>query len=411
MGLGVAVMLGGCGNAKSSGSASAKPSTAAPTSLHVQAGLSNSAAGLMNALDKIADGGTITLAAGTYDLDQLLTIDKSVQLVGAGMSKTLVVSTVKGKGVLFTGDHHFSASGITFSHQGAAPGDVVWVDAGTVDFENCRFTGAMSGGPNVADEALWLRGSTTGVVENCTADQSDVGIGISGAATPVVQGCDCTSDSEAGVNVYGAGRPLLRFDRCSGNDQLGIAVQDRAHVMIQSCKCNAEKYGIAALGTTTGSISYCICKGNTAAGIAITGSAHVVVDSNTCSSSDDGDGIDVNGTTKVTLTDNECENDKGVGIEFWGAARGTASGNTCKLDGRGTSGGLCVAGNAVITVSGNTCDDNAHYGILFRDNSRGVARNNECSGNDYGIVINTPAKATLVGNSLDGNNTQAVGRW
>ena len=62
-------------------------------------------------------------------------------------------------------------------------------------------------------------------------------------------------------------------------------------------------------------------------------------------------------------------------------------------------------------MSGNTCDDNAHYGILFRDNSRGVARNNECSGNDYGIVINTPAKATLVGNSLDGNNTQAVGRW
>ena len=409
--LGVAIVLGGCGKPKHGPSVSAKPVVVAPTSLHVQASLQGSSASLSSAVAKIADGGTITLAAGTYDLNQLLTVDKSVQLVGAGMGQTLIVSTVKDRGVLFTGAHQFSASGITFSHEGAKPGDAVWVDAGTVQFTGCRFTGAASNNPNAADEALWLRGTTTGVVENCTADQSDTGIGVSGTATPVIQGCVCTSDSEAGVYVYGSGHPLLRHDRCSSNDQYGIAAADHAHVMIQSCQCGAENSGIAATGQATGSISYCSCKGNTTAGINILGHARLVVDSNTCSASDDGDGIDVNGTARVTVTNNECQNDKGVGIGFWGAVRGTASDNTCDLDGRGDSGGLCVGGHAVITVSGNTCDDNANYGILFRDNSRGVARNNECSGDNYGIIINSPASATLVGNSLDSNKTQAVGRW
>jgi parallel beta-helix repeat protein len=355
--LGVALVLSGC--------AKDKPAVpVAVTSLHVQASASGSASALSDAVAKIADGGTVTLAAGTYELDRLLTIDKSVQLVGAGMSKTLIVSPVKDKGVLFTGAHHFSASGITFSHEGAAPGDVVWVDAGTVHFSDCRFTGAASNRPNWFDEALWLRGTTTGVVENCTADQSDTGIGISGTATPVIQGCVCTSNSAAGVSVYGNGHPLLRHDRCSGNDGYGIEAQGRAHVTIQSCQCNAEKRGIGAADHVTGSISFCTCKG-----------------------------------------------DSGVGIGFWGAARVTASDNTCDHDGRGTSGGLCVTEHAVITLSGNQCDDNASYGILFRDHSRGVARNNECSGNNYGIVINALASAKLFGNSLDSNKTQAVGRW
>ena len=189
--LGVVAVLAGC----SKGAPAAPATPAAPTSLHVQAGLSNSATGLTDAVAKIADGGTITLAAGTYDLDQLLTINKSLQLVGAGKGQTLIVSTVKDKGVLFTGTHQFLASGITFSHEGANPGGAVWVNSGTVHFSDCRFTGAASNRRNYSYEALWLRGTTAGVVEDCTADQSDMGIGISGTATPVIQGCICTSDS------------------------------------------------------------------------------------------------------------------------------------------------------------------------------------------------------------------------
>ena len=360
--LGVAVVLAGCStNNPTSASGSAKPVAAAPTSLHVQAGATDSATGLTDALAKIADGGTITLAAGTYDLNQLLTIDKSVQLVGAGMGQTLIVSTVKDKGVLFTGEHHFTASAITFSHQGATPGGAVWVDAGTVQFNDCRFTGATSNSLHNFYEALWLRGSTTGEVENCTADQSDAGIGISGTATPVIQGCLCASDSEEGVVVYGEGHPLLRFDDCSNNDQFGIAATDHAHVMIQSCKCSAEADGVVMVGQATGSISYCTCNGNSTEGIAILGAARFAVTSNTCSAN----GAD----------------------------------------------GIGVVGTAYVTVSGNTCDDNANYGILFKDNARGAARDNECSGNDYGIVINSPASATLVGNTLDSNKTEAVGRW
>ena len=404
VGLGVALLLGGCDKARP-----ALP--AAVTSLHVQATATGSAGALVDAVARIADGGTITLAAGTYNLDQLLRIDKSVQLIGAGMSKTIIVSTVKNKGVLFTGAHHFSASGITFSHEGAKPGDAVWVDAGTVQFNSCRFTGAASNNPKVTDEALWLRGTTTGVVENCTADQSDAGIGISGTATPIIQGCVCTSDSSTGLSVYGKGHPTLRFDRCSDNGQFGVTAQDRTRVVIQSCQCSAENDGIVVVGQATGSVSYCTCKGNSTAGISIRGRTRFAVDRNTCNSSADGDGIDVVGTAKVAVTNNVCQNDKGVGIGFWGAARGTASDNACNLDGRGDSGGLCVGGHAVITLNGNTCNDNANYGILFRDSGRGTARNNLCSGNNYGIIINSSASATLVGNSLDSNKTQAVGRW
>lgn len=113
----------------------------------------------------------------------------------------------------------------------------------------------------------------------------------------------------------------------------------------------------------------------------------------------------------MNVTSNECLHDKGVGIGFWGSARGTASSNTCNRDGSGASGGLCVTEHANVTLTGNQCDDNANYGILFRDHARGVVRQNECSGNDYGIIITSPASAKLVGNTLDWNTTQAVGRW
>ena len=400
--LGVSLVFTACGGKKSV--------SAAPTALHVQASATGDATDLRDAVARIADGGTITLGPGTYDLDKLLTINKSVQLVGAGVRQTRIVSTVKGKGVLFTGSHHFSVSGITFSHEGTAPGGAVWVNAGSVHFSNCRFTGAASNRRNYYYEALWLRGTASGVVENCTADESDVGIGVAGKATPVIQGCVCTSNSYAGMAIYGNGRPSLRHDRCSGNDQFGIVASAHAHLMIQSCQCNSGTTGIQIGGKVAGSISFCTCNGNSTHGVLILGSARVAVDKSTCNS--DGDfGIAVAGTAKATVTNNQCLHDKGAGIGFGGTARGTASGNTCNRDGSGASGGLCVTEHANVTVTGNQCDDNASYGILFRDHARGVARDNECSGNDYGIIINSPATAKLVGNTLDWNKTQAIGRW
>jgi len=245
--LGASLVLAGCGGKK--------PVPAVPTSLHVQASASGSASDLRDAVARIADGGTITLAPGTYDLDKLLTIDKSVQLVGAGVRQTRIVSTVKDKGVLFTDSHHFSVSGITFSHEGAAPGGAVWVNAGSVHFSNCRFTGAGSSRPNSFNPGLWLRGTASGVVENCSADESDVGISISGKATPVIQDCVCTSNSYAGVFVFGESHPSLRHNRFSGNDQFGIATSTHAHVMIQSCQCNSEKDGIVIGAKVTGRAS------------------------------------------------------------------------------------------------------------------------------------------------------------
>ncbi len=351
----VVLACAGCGHQRK---AAAPPLSAPPATIRIDAPTANDFQALSNALAKVADGGTVVLGPGTYELDQLVTITRSVHLVGAGQSTTRIACTVKGKGILVEGASSFAASGITFAHEGAVPGGAVSVTSGEVDIRACRFTGASSNRGGYPSVALWLHENVIGVVENCVADDSDIGIGVSGTASPVIDQCACTSNSQLGIDVYGSARPALRHDRCLHNGGAGIELENSAHPTVESCVCSSARLGILATDKSAGVVKDCTCDVNTISGVQLAGHAHFLVSNTNC--------------------------------------------------GRNHGAGILVSNWAVATLSGNTCLGNTYVGIAFADHARGTARANDCRGNAYGIAIKSPATAKLVGNLLSSNSMQPV---
>ena len=103
--------------------------------------------------DKLRDGTTVELAAGTYNVDSPLNIDKSVTIVGAGADKTILQSDVtREPEKLITvagGAVDFSLSGVyvkgleTNTHNNASAltiGSDTTPSTGTISITNCKFT-------------------------------------------------------------------------------------------------------------------------------------------------------------------------------------------------------------------------------------------------------------------------------
>ena len=64
-----------------------------PASIHLEADGSGESYTLETAVFAIAEGGEITLGAGTYQLSSPLEITRSISLIGAGKDQTVIVAT------------------------------------------------------------------------------------------------------------------------------------------------------------------------------------------------------------------------------------------------------------------------------------------------------------------------------
>lgn len=358
------------------------------------------------AITHVADGGTVKLLPGTYDLaDRQLVISKSVRFLGAGAKNTEIVGSAKDAVVSVKGTGDFSAEGISFVKTGSTLGGVLAVDAGQLQLTRCRFTGS-SHTKKWSWAAIWVKGHTTGTVRQCVASNGDSGIDVSGSSTITLESNTCSSNRLCGISAYGNARPLIRTNTCAKNGLAGIYAYATSRPQIGSNTCSGNKYGIYITGKSHATIDSNRCSRNDYQGVYLGGSSHCQVSDNRLVSNLDG--IMVDERASASVVDNTCRSNHDIGIWVKGHATGKVTGNVCERNGDKDTGGICVSGHGRVTVTGNDCEKNGSYGIFFCEYAGGYVTKNYCSDAEYGILINDNAYPKISGNTCEDNSASNI---
>ena len=393
---------GGCGHVRKA--------QAPPAMVRVAAPSANDYKALSDALAKVANGGTVELGAGLYDLgnQSLIITHTSVHLVGAGKDKTEIQSSAAQRLLEFDGPGQFTASGIGFRHIGSLPGSAVILRDAQIRIQSCWLRGARAK-PGWYFASLYLKGHTTGIVLDCVMSNGSAGIDIGGTSNVSVQDNVCSDCDYSGICFFDKAAGEASGNTCQRNAD-GIVVQDRAdpHVDDNDCNNNTDD-GMDLHGQTTALVEGNRCNNNHYCGIWIDGSAMPRVTN--CICTHNADGIEVAGSAEPKISGNTCNSDHSVGIGCSAHAGGSVVSNQCNRNGTKLEGGICIGGHANVYVGDNSCEYNRNYGILFRDSARGVVTGNYCSDSNYGIDVDPHSHPTLKHNNCEYNRTQNIYNW
>jgi parallel beta-helix repeat protein len=244
---------------------------------------------LEEAVSSAGDGATIIMDSGTYTLAEGLKISKSINLIGKGPDKTIIIGE-KGEFVIAFSSvkSRFFAEGIAFLRKGTEPGDIFNVAGGEASFNNCLFSG---GKPN-PDTKNWGTGlyyynNSSGTASNCVAESNAfVGIAVEDAAEVnlinnisrknAFSGIsyygsiggyaiknECYSNGSDGIQVQLNSIPSLINNKCHDNKYCGISFYDAAGGLAFQNECTKNQWGIYVISTASPTLEANIAKNNT----------------------------------------------------------------------------------------------------------------------------------------------------
>jgi parallel beta-helix repeat protein len=288
---------------------------------------------LEDAVKQAKTGATIYLKAGIHRLSHPLLINKALSLIGKGIDKTFVVCDGEEYVVKFSGDGQFSASDISFVHEGPRWAHVVEVASGQVSLIRCRFKGGVYGELSKRGGiGLFLYGTVRGQVKACEiVGNGACGIYVGEQANPILEGNTCNENKWSGIAYLNNASGTARNNTCIANERYGIYVDKQANPMLEGNTCNENKWS----------------------GIAYFGNASGIARNNTCIANE-GDGIYVGEQANPILEGNTCNENKESGIAYHDNASGIAINNTCIANGVG----IYVDEQASPILEGNTCKEN-----------------------------------------------------
>jgi parallel beta-helix repeat protein len=375
--------------------------TIAPTAVFETVELNAAGSGdyatLPEAVAAVSPGAVIHLAAGTYRLTAPLTIDKPLQLIGAGMDETQIVSDATPQVILFRADGLFVAEDMTFRYDGQEWTDTVRVVSGEVAITRCRFAGARR-------SQLVIAGTTVGTVSDSVAESGVRGVGftIQDEARPTLVNNNSSGNSY-GIRVSEQAEPILERNTCLNNDFDGIEFDGQSAGVARGNECTGNRSGIAVTGNAHPTLEDNRLNENKESCVGYFDSAAGTAQRNECIGNFGGIGVTNDATP--TILDNTLDDNLTAGIAYFANAGGVARGNSCS--GNGIH-GISVFGQATPVLEDNDCSGNGQTGIHYADSAAGSAKNNGCSGNQVGIAVASTANPDLGTNDCRDNTEQDI---
>ena len=379
--------------------------TPLPEGTETHVAVPQDAATLQEAVDLVTDGGTITVAAGTYP--GLVQVCKSVTIQGAGPGQTILQApgadwtvinvATEGPEVVLEG---FSVTGGRYGIR------IATGPTGSVTLRSLRVEETGVEGYPKAGEGVEIGGNGTAALDHVEiADNEALGLWVYASGPVEVVACTVSR------NAYGVFFSLnamvtMQNSEISGNHGPGIEVRDQAQSTLSGNTC-AENggNGIGFWNQSSGTASGNTCTGNTYNGIAVGDAATPTLVENTCDDNG-GDGIGYWESGGGVAQENRCTGNVYNGIAVCDDAAPTLERNIC----RGNEyDGIAVFDRASPTLRGNVCEYNEEAGIGYFDSAGGSAQQNTCRRNDrWGIYIAATADPQLIQNSCHFNGERNV---
>ena len=311
---------------------------------------------LADAVTALSPGGTLYLAPGVYHLKKTLVINKPLVLIGEDRDMTVVGYRGDGDVVRYTGTGVFKAQNITFRHLGGSWGNVVVVENGLVEFENCRFTGGTLlekddedlGGTGI----LFRKRAWGGKVIRCICDNNELhGIEVDDDAAPMLSKNMCYRNGGSGILYSGRSGGIAQENRCIMNGFHGIEIQFKSRPSLISNTCEE----------------------NNECGIAYWDESGGVARDNICNNNEDG--ILVGEQSAPALIKNICNRNMQNGIVYYDESAGEARENVCSENGYH---GVSVNNEAAPILKRNACEKNGKSNLYVAPTAKPVLTENTC---------------------------------
>jgi len=256
--------------------------------IFIDAGGTGDFADIAEAVDNVSSGSTIILDAGNYEVPADFVITESINIIGKGPDKTIIIGEEGDAVITFSEGTKSFFEGIAFTRKGNVPGDIIFVEDSDVSFNNCIF----SGGKPDPDAANWgsglvYIGASKGIISNCTVesnafcgitieDESNLmlinnifrknaysGISYYGTSGGYAIKNECYSNVSDGIQVQFDSVPTLISNNLHDNKLDGIAYYDNAGGLAFQNTCSKNQWGIFVSANATPLLESNILKSNT----------------------------------------------------------------------------------------------------------------------------------------------------
>ena len=396
----------------------------------------------------------VTLEPGVYVLEDTLVLSQPVTIVGAGVERTRIESAVEGVAVKLASPGTITLRDLTVAHVGDAWAHVLVAQAGNLQIERCRLTGAVAssdrrhggvglctiGSARVGVDTTEIVGNGYGGVSIRSRSQATMrrsvcqrnvgcGVFIDTEKSATLEGNIIETNDTTGVRVIGKSQATIVNNLISANGRSGISVEDDAIADLTANRVEDNAHsGVAYRQRTRGKVAENVCRGNRRDGIYVDETAAPDLTGNVCERNlqsgityfgDAGgsasenvleqngrDGIYVDERSTPLLSANTIRQNGANGIMYFGQAAGIARANLCQ---RNQHRGISLAEKAAPELSENRCEENLHSGLGYFGESAGIARENVLRANaSAGITVGGQATPELIENTLERNKANGL---
>ena len=386
-------------------------------------------------IEELGEGSSISLAAGVYEIDEVILIGRSLKLVGVGRDDSIIRSTAPGAALLVAGGQ-VDLSDLAVERAGAEPGSVIVVTAGSLDLQNVRVTGGRASPDTGADGhglllALGLTGddpeqvSRVSVTGTVFASNQGAAVAVLGDSAPTLERNEIVDSGFCGICYSGSRGGLARENTIERNG-LGVGVSGSASPTLEANVIRENQLGGVRLeGNSSARLVANRILDNLGNGVEVVGNASFNVEENTVGGHDRGLVIagfttgDVRGNTfednevailvqddaTPHIADNEILLTGSFGIAYLGAAAGSVTDNNLE----GYEIGIRVAESATPDLAGNILNNETGVGVMFIEESGGSASEHTITGHEIGLQVAGTATPVLDSNTV--RDATATGVW
>lgn len=377
---------------------------------------------LRAAVSNAGSGSVITLAPGTYELDQTLVFFRAVTLRGAG-GDVVLESSAEDAALLSLADGELRLEDLAVRHTGSRPGSVVVIRAGGHRLTRVEVSGARQDQDGTGGFGLTVQPALDSddvardVTQSTFHDNEAGGILVGGITAPRLRdlvvrgpgGCgvcfmeraggslhdSAVEGHEIGVRIDGDAAPDIRATRLRGN-RVGLAASGTGDFTLAGVELVDNDVGLELGGAGAPEMTDLLLEGNTDTGVLLGGSTAPSFST-----------LEIRGATEVgfVISDDAAPSVDGAVVHTSGeagiAATGASAGMLSEVDVAGQRIGLQVDGDAAPVVRNITLDEQQDLAILLTGSSAATLRQATCDDPDSGVLVIVDKAAPELGDGVD----------
>lgn len=355
---------------------------------------------VLNLLDH---GSTLTFAAGIYEFERPLLVQRRVALLGPNDAEATLRSSAADAAIVVLGTGELQMRSLAVEHRGAEPASVILAFDRPVDLADVRLSGGTSTADGAAGNGLTLTDTTLAeldrrpwelprsvVVNSSIEGNEGAGIAVEGQLEPLIDASRIADNGLCGVCFFGdAGGELRGSDVVSNT--FGVQVADSASPVVSANSIvESDVAGLVSVGRATPRIVENVVEASGEVGLTIQDESSAMVAANTFR--DHGFAISVLSSGAVDLRDNVIDGAE-VGIQIDDASAPFVTGTDIA---KTSVAGIAVAPAAAGEYRQNRIEPIDGVGLIVESDAGIVVNGLDVTGGAVGLAFGEATSGEFV---------------